>query len=239
MLCVSNASLIMQIQLSPNQVKQAFVLMCVCVRAGLHDLRKPKLFSRWGKVLDESQMALALHVMENTQIWSAGFVFTCTRSHRMRNWCCVTYEFSFVYKSRRNPPMRQLCKCWEHFQLHNSCFLTPPVLLSSCLSSSWLHAEGSWWRTPTMPHSSSPYRTGPQVPLTTSSSRLSLPYAACRGECRAAPSGHHCPSLWSEYNTEGEFTSPIPKILILRAGCCVKSALHTNPYFIQNRKCII
>lgn len=66
MLCVSNASLIMQIQLSSNQVRQAFVLMCV--RAGLHDLRKPKLFSRWGKVLEESQMALALHVMENTQI---------------------------------------------------------------------------------------------------------------------------------------------------------------------------
>lgn len=42
MLCVSNASLIMQIQLSPNQVEQAFVWLCVFVCVGLHDLRKPE-----------------------------------------------------------------------------------------------------------------------------------------------------------------------------------------------------
>ncbi len=42
MLCVSNASLIMQIHLSPKQVKPAFVELCVRARVCLHDLRKPK-----------------------------------------------------------------------------------------------------------------------------------------------------------------------------------------------------
>lgn len=51
MLCVSNASLIMQIQLSPNQVKQTFVQVGVCVYmcVGFHDLRKPKLFIWLGR----------------------------------------------------------------------------------------------------------------------------------------------------------------------------------------------
>lgn len=71
MFCVSKASSIMQIQLSPNQVKKPFVYMyicmCVCVCV-LNDLRKPKLFSQWARVPEESQMAPALCVMENTQI---------------------------------------------------------------------------------------------------------------------------------------------------------------------------
>lgn len=44
----------------------------------------------------------------------------------MRNWCCVTYEFSFVYKSRRNPAIGHLCKCVSYtfsYTTH-SCFLT-------------------------------------------------------------------------------------------------------------------
>lgn len=213
MLCVSNASLIMQIQLSPNQVKQAFVLMCVC---GFAWLKGSLNYSAGGaRCLRNLKWPFALHVMENTQIWSAGFVFTCTRSHRMKNWCCITYECSFVYMSGRNPPIMWVLSTLSITPL----FLSPPppVLLSFCFSSSWLHAEGFWWRTPTLPHSSSPYRTGPQVLLSSSSACFSLSYTPCRGERRAAPSGHCCPSLCSEYTTEGEFTSPISKTLILHA----------------------
>lgn len=99
-----------------------------------------------------------------------------------------------VYK---NPPMgwSLLLRRLSIIQLLLSVCLFPP--LSSilpyaypCFSTSCPLVEACWWGTPAMAHSPPPYGTDPQDPLP-SSSPASFPHPSCRGERRAAPSGHH------------------------------------------------
>lgn len=155
-------------------------------------------------MLEESRMALALRVMENTQISSAGFVFTQTHTHRMRNWCCVTYEFLFVHRSRTKTMAPDV-------SVIKTTFDNPPLAFCLCLcfSSSGALVEARRWGTPAMAHSPPPKGTGSQVPLPSSSSSSShpaLPHPACRRERREAPSGHHRPALWSKRATQGELS---------------------------------
>lgn len=107
------------------------------------------------EVLEESRMAVALHGMENTQIWSVGFVFTRTRTHKHAcvhtqthtSWCTVTCEFFLCVQFLKNTMMP-----WHHQSALPdrplSLSVSHPCLLDSSVSLQLLQLLcRSTWRT--------------------------------------------------------------------------------------------
>ena len=160
----------------------------------------------WWKTLKSDRPDLFSHTHAHTRTgWGKGVVLLM--SFTLYTGLQETHQWGddvSVVKFTFNNLALALCLC-----------SSTPACLSPCFSSSWYPpVEASQWDTPTMAHSSPPYGTGPQVPLPTSSSSSSsssshafFPHPSCRGERWAAPPGHHCPTLWSEYIAEGEFSN--------------------------------